>query len=105
MDREIYTNPTKFDGLRFYRQRQAPGEENKHLFISAGKNDLSFGYGRHACPGRFLSNGIIKMILIEMLLNFDVKCADGQGRPKNIEFETIVGACDPFTDEPLLKYV
>jgi cytochrome P450 len=55
-----------------------------------GKNDLSFGYGRHACPGRYLGHLNIKLILAEVLLRYDVKLSPGQERPQNDEFEAIV---------------
>lgn len=50
VDERNYPNPRTFDGLRYHRMRQEPGQENKHMFYSVSKNDLSFGFGRHACP-------------------------------------------------------
>lgn len=70
--------------------RQRAGEENKHLYVSVGKNDLSFGYGRHACPGRYLGHLNIKLVLAEILLRYDIKLPAGKGRPHNDEFEAIV---------------
>jgi cytochrome P450 len=34
---------------------------------------LAFGYGRHACPGRFFAANEIKMILARLVLDFDIK--------------------------------
>ncbi|KAF7519302.1 hypothetical protein G7054_g13136 [Neopestalotiopsis clavispora] len=93
-DNRFYDNARDFDGLRFYRKRQKPGQENKHQFISVGKDDLSFGYGRHACPGRYLGHINIMLALAEVLLRYDIKNHDGQGRPKNIEIEAMA-APDP----------
>ncbi|EXJ66476.1 uncharacterized protein A1O5_10628 [Cladophialophora psammophila CBS 110553] len=90
LDEKNYEHPNQFDGLRFYRARLEPGAENRHLYVSVGKNDLSFGYGRHACPGRFLGHINIKLIMAEILLNYDFKLPDGAERPKNGEFEAIV---------------
>jgi cytochrome P450 len=90
MDPDQYENPDQFDGLRYYNMRLKDGEENRHLYVSVGKNDLSFGYGRHACPGRYLGHLNIKLIMAEILLNYDLKLPPGQGRPKNNEFEAIV---------------
>jgi len=90
VDEKHYENPLQFDGLRYYKMRQRPGEENKHLYYSVGKNDLSFGYGRHACPGRYLGHLNIKLVLAELLVNYDLKLVPGQSRAKNFDFEALV---------------
>ncbi|CAG9975612.1 unnamed protein product [Clonostachys byssicola] len=89
-DKSIYENADQFDGLRYYKQRLNPGEENKHMYYSVGKDDLSFGFGRHACPGRYLGAVNIKLLLAQILLDYDVKVPDGAARPANIEFEATV---------------
>lgn len=40
-------------------------------------SSLTWGYGRHACPGRFLANNELKMILAHALINYDWKLPDG----------------------------
>jgi cytochrome P450 len=49
---------------------------------------MAFGYGRHACPGRFFASNEIKAIMGYLLLNYDMKFAEGQTRPKSLLFET-----------------
>ncbi|KAH8654917.1 cytochrome P450 [Ilyonectria robusta] len=88
-DEVYYKNASTFDGLRFYRQRQNPGHENKHLYVSVGRGDLSFGYGRHACPGRYLGHLNIKLVMAELLRKYDLKAA-GTQTPKSQAFEAIV---------------
>jgi cytochrome P450 len=66
------------------------GEENKKIYVSVGKNDLSFGYGRHACPGIYLGHLNIKLILAEILLRYDIKLPPGKRMPQNDEIEAIV---------------
>ncbi|KAI1012810.1 hypothetical protein LB504_008491 [Fusarium proliferatum] len=90
-DHELYENPEEFDGLRFHKWRKAPGKEKKYMYSSSGTDDLSWGFGRHACPGRYLSAINIKLIMAELLMNYDIKLPDGVSRPKNIEFEVLVG--------------
>jgi len=34
---------------------------------------LGFGFGRHACPGRFFALNEMKVFIAHMLLNYDVK--------------------------------
>lgn len=90
MDEDLYENPKDFDGLRFYRMRQASGQDNKYKYSSVTKSDLSWGFGRNACPGRYLSAINIKLIMAELLTNYDIKLGDGVSRPQNIEFEVLV---------------
>ncbi|KAH7213796.1 cytochrome P450, partial [Fusarium oxysporum] len=94
-DHELYENPEQFDGLRFHKWRKAPGKEKRYMYSSSGTDDLSWGFGRHACPGRYLSAINIKLIMAELLMNYDIKLPDGLSRPKNIEFEVLasLNAC------------
>jgi cytochrome P450 len=34
---------------------------------------LHFGHGIHACPGRFFASNEIKVVLIELLQNWDIR--------------------------------
>lgn len=90
-DESLFVNASEFDGFRSYRKRQEPGAKHKHQYVSTSRTDLSWGYGRHSCPGRFVADIEIKLVLAEMLLNYDMKFADGQERPKSTEFEAVVG--------------
>ncbi|KAJ8124950.1 hypothetical protein O1611_g8690 [Lasiodiplodia mahajangana] len=73
-DPEIFgANPDQFDGHRFLRMRQEPGGENKWQFVSTSPEFLSFGYGNHACPGRFFASNEIKIALAQLLLHYDWK--------------------------------
>ncbi|KAG5745511.1 hypothetical protein H9Q69_013162 [Fusarium xylarioides] len=98
-DHELYENPEEFDGLRFHKWRKAPGKEKKYMYSSSGTDDLSWGFGRHACPGRYLSAINIKLIMAELLMNYDIKLPDGVSRPENIEFEVL---CSPEPDFEIL---
>lgn len=54
-------------------------------FVSVSESSLTFGYGRHACPGRFFAANEIKMILANLLLHYEVRNPDGvTERHKNI---------------------
>ncbi|KAK7423841.1 hypothetical protein QQZ08_008885 [Neonectria magnoliae] len=100
-DGEFYDDASKFDGFRFYRLREADanGEGGKHRYISARKDMLGWGYGKTACPGRFLADVEIKLILSFLLLHYDLKNPEGQGRQKHIHFENQVF---PSASEPVL---
>lgn len=91
-DPEVFSEPEKFDGLRFYKMREKARQAGEFdtaalgQFVSVSKGSLSFGYGRHACPGRFFAGNEIKMIIANCLLQFDIKMPDGfTGRYPNIE--------------------
>jgi len=94
---------TQFYPWRFSDIRSThPGEENRHLFVSSDANDITFGVGRHACPGRFFASNEIKVVLVELLKRFDVGLGpegEGEGekyhRPKLVEHDTFY-APDPY---------
>jgi cytochrome P450 len=45
---------------------------------------LNFGHGNHACPGRFFASNEIKIVLIELLRNWDFRFLERKGRPENV---------------------
>ena len=94
-DERFYPNPDAFDGLRFWRLRQrseadkgAKGAEdaNRWQLTSIGDAHMNFGVGRHACPGRFFAAVEAKMILAHLLLRYDIRLKEGEGRPKPMMF-------------------
>lgn len=42
----------------------------------------AFGYGHHACPGRFFAAHEVKLVMCHLLLKYDWKLADGADEPK-----------------------
>ncbi|EXJ80589.1 hypothetical protein A1O3_06871 [Capronia epimyces CBS 606.96] len=81
-DPTIYEDPDKFNGHRFYDMRQIPGNESKHQFVTTTGDYLPFGHGKHACPGRFFASNEIKILLTHLLLQYDFKFPDDQGKPE-----------------------
>lgn len=88
-------NPEQFDGFRYERMRQQPGNELKFQLANTGKYATAFGFGAHACPGRFFAINEMKIIFAYLLLNYDMKLRDGEGRPKNLEKPTGTTYPDP----------
>lgn len=83
-DPTIHVNPEKFEGFRHYERRLCQEEANRHQFVSTGPENLAFGHGVFACPGRFFAAALIKVVLGDMILNFDVSFPEGQTtRPEN----------------------
>lgn len=81
---------SEFDGLRFHNLRHVPGNENRYQFVTTSTDSLSFGHGMHSCPGRFFANNIIKLTIIHLLMDWEIRFPDDlkrEGgawrRPKN----------------------
>ena len=65
--------PDVFDGYRFQRLRRVPGRENRHQAATTSHDSPNFGHGPHACPGRFFAIYEIKILLVQLLLNYDMR--------------------------------
>ncbi|TGO78591.1 hypothetical protein BELL_0061g00150 [Botrytis elliptica] len=83
-DPDTTSSPEQFDGFRYYKLRQKPGENHLHQFATTQNNILNFGHGKHACPGRFFASLEIKNILVRLIMDYDWKLPDGKGRPANL---------------------
>lgn len=84
-DPDFISDPMEFDALRWYRQRQTEelkgtekaSADSANQMVTVSPTALTFGYGRHACPGRFFAANEIKMIMGHAILDYDFKNADG----------------------------
>lgn len=84
-DPEVLPNATEFDPYRWYRLREAQelqgmqkaSVDAANQMVTTSATALTFGYGRHACPGRFFAANEIKMIVGRAVLDYDFKNADG----------------------------
>ncbi|GFF55814.1 ent-kaurene oxidase [Aspergillus udagawae] len=77
-----FDQPEKFYPWRFSRpierERRANGDSLKaayhqNSFMSTSPDYLPFGHGRHACPGRFLVDFELKMIVAYILKHYDIE--------------------------------
>lgn len=87
-DSDLFEDPFKFDPFRYSRMREnVPSTTDDHgnqgngptanlNFVSTGPQFLPFGHGKHACPGRYLVDFELKMILAYVLLNYDLEFPD-----------------------------
>ncbi|KAK1948850.1 cytochrome P450 [Colletotrichum sublineola] len=78
-DPDIYPNPDVFDALRFYnlRKENDPDQLKQLQAAYVGITNLGFSFGKHACPGRVFAVNEIKMVLANLLRNYDIKLPDG----------------------------
>ncbi|KAF2179709.1 cytochrome P450 [Zopfia rhizophila CBS 207.26] len=81
------------------------GRKNKHQYMSVARQDLGWGFGRHACPGRFLADVEIKIAIAEILSRFEIQLPPKATRPKNLEFETNVWEIAPAITQGLIIMV
>ncbi|KAN0130729.1 Cytochrome P450 [Lactarius tabidus] len=80
-DGKIYPNPKKFDGFRFSSLREHDGVTGLQV-TSTSAEYLTFGYGRHACPGRFFAANEVKALLAHILVTYDFKVEEGKRAPR-----------------------
>lgn len=65
----------------------SPSESAPPQFVTTNASNLSWGYGKHACSGRFFAANEIKVIMALFLIRYDFKFKAGESRPRNIAFE------------------
>ncbi|KAM0545782.1 hypothetical protein ACHAPJ_011206 [Fusarium lateritium] len=85
-DPKVYPEPEKFDPFRFSRLRELPGNETKFQHASTGLDNINFGHGIWACPGRFFASAQIKVVLAYLLINYDVKLKKDAEKPGQIHY-------------------
>jgi ent-kaurene oxidase len=91
MDESLYPNPEVFDPFRFSKIRaEQPEMDGRAQYVASNPASLSFGYGRHACPGRFFAAQEIKAIMAYILHKYDIRSPEGQrgNRPESMRVET-----------------
>jgi len=93
-DDNIYTSAHIFDGFRYFEMHnQRYGDDPtmssgmQFQLVSTSANFLAWGYGRHACSGRFFAAAVMKIMLAHTVLHYDVRFEDGV-RPKDIVIGT-----------------
>ncbi|KAH8432054.1 cytochrome P450 [Aspergillus melleus] len=74
-DAETYSSPEKFDGYRFLRMREAG--DNTAVLSATNPEHVAFGIGRSICPGRFMAASEIKIVISRLLLDYDIRFAEG----------------------------
>ncbi|KIJ13827.1 hypothetical protein PAXINDRAFT_13375 [Paxillus involutus ATCC 200175] len=82
LDNGVYDNADVFDPFRFASMGE-DGDNAKHSFASTSPDYLTFGHGRHACPGRFFVATELKTMLAHVVTSYDIKLEDNATRPRN----------------------
>ncbi|KAL9616420.1 MAG: hypothetical protein Q9160_008719 [Pyrenula sp. 1 TL-2023] len=99
-DPDLFPDPNTYDPFRFVRLREADSNSDAkkesqpstdtadgtlrspHSFLSTA-NLLIFGRGRNSCPGRYLVDCQLKMLISYLFTHYDIKFVDEKDRPTN----------------------
>lgn len=89
-DPDIYTEALTFNPYRFVNSGQL--DKSKHSISTASDftdADITFpiwGLGKRACPGRHYASHLLKLILAQILVHYDLKMADDSLHNKSRHF-------------------
>ncbi|KAL4972598.1 putative cytochrome P450 [Aspergillus desertorum] len=85
-------DPGVFQGFRFadlQKKRDAGEKGTSFAYAASHPTSMTFGYGRHACPGRFFASAEIRAIMAYLIMNYDFRFPAGKpDRPPSLPFET-----------------
>lgn len=84
-DPKYYKSPGSFEGRRFYSPVANLSDDVSKAtacttqdYTSIEPGNLSWGNSRFTCPGRWYGAAMIKLILANVLIKYDVSFAEGQ---------------------------
>ncbi|KAI4597683.1 hypothetical protein KJ359_003958 [Pestalotiopsis sp. 9143b] len=87
-DERFIENPDTFDGFRFADKKNDEPKQYMQSASTVSPNNLVFGYGKHACPGRFYAIRKTKIIFCKLALSYAFKWTkEPKGRPKEFPVE------------------
>lgn len=76
LDPDHYDDPRLFDAFRFSRPFEGVTDSSggkRELVTTTTPSFLSFGFGTHACPGRWFAAQLMKQALACVILNYEVE--------------------------------
>jgi cytochrome P450 len=79
---KVYEDPLRFDGFRFSKIMEVSAK--KVGMVLSNQDHLSFGRGRHLCPGRYLAACELKLMLAHIVMTYDVKLEAEGVRPPDM---------------------
>ncbi|KAJ9144526.1 Cytochrome P450 [Pleurostoma richardsiae] len=84
LDQSSFDHPLDFDPWRMYKLRRKEGQANQHQFVMTSQTNLTFGHGKHACPGRFFAANEIKVLLALIIMKYEFRAVNLPGGLKDI---------------------
>lgn len=83
-DPSIYPNPEIYDAYRFLQLREAG--DNSAVLAATSPEHIAFGIRKPVCPGRFFAANEVRVALARIVLDYDIRLADGERERKPVEF-------------------
>lgn len=97
---QFWETPDQFEPLRHHDLRGSPGCEKKFQFVSMGPESPLWGDGPMACPGRLFANSVMKVVLANLIMQYDFKFAPQC--KKQARAAVLEGSWDPDSKAKLL---
>ncbi|KAI1419484.1 cytochrome P450 [Xylaria sp. FL1777] len=78
-DERVYQNARSFQPFRFVQtdpdtsSKKVPSTARVKTAVTLDEHFLAFGHGKHGCPGRFFVIHEIKLMMANILLNYDIE--------------------------------
>ncbi len=76
-DEAYYPNAHEFQGFRFLDTKSDKEGDLRRSLVTLTSEYFPFGYGNHACPGRFFAASTMKLMLSYLLIHYDFKLEHG----------------------------
>ncbi|KAI6016936.1 cytochrome P450 [Pisolithus microcarpus] len=86
-DSVVYDNPGIFNPFWFSQLSDDEDASARHQMVGVTQDYLPFGFGKHACPGRFLAANEVKTMLAYIVMSYDVKFEGRVSRPSIIHWD------------------
>ncbi|KNG90080.1 cytochrome P450 [Aspergillus nomiae NRRL 13137] len=83
-DDDFYDDAQTYKPFRFVPKLAGAGSGKAPVLPLTNEKYLTFGHGRHACPGRWFSFQVMKIVIAYIIVNYDIQPLDK--RPDNIVF-------------------
>ena len=91
-DPAYYSDPLRFDGFRFNKLRSfrdETGDRSETEYTSIEPGNLTWGNGRFTCPGRWYAGVMIKLLIANIILEYQFEYPKGQKeRTSNTQWDT-----------------
>lgn len=88
-DNEYYKDALQYDAFRFSREFESPESSHRQsthqdLSVNVNEHFITFGHGRHTCPGRWYTAQTLKQTLAYIVQNYEVELKGHREKTKSI---------------------
>lgn len=84
-DERVYQNAQSFQPFRFIHIEDTTGTTQvKKSAVTLDEHFLAFGHGKHGCPGRFFVIHEMKLMMANILLNYDIEHLEARSELFNV---------------------